>query len=125
MTKESALLHQLLDATASVSLARDAQAQAQETFTLVATVGAVLIGMPALVIALYGATAVLLIKTSNAVILLPIAVAGLLAGIVAAFLPGRRRAGKLARFTVTLAAAIVTIILLAIAGSLVNPKLDL
>jgi hypothetical protein len=120
LTEESTLLHQLLDAAASVSVARDAQAQ--ETFTLVATVGAVLVGVPAMIIALYGATAVLPLSTSNAVVLLPIAGAGLVAGVVAAFLPGRERAGKTGRFLVTLAAALTTIVLLAIAGSLVTPQ---
>ncbi|MGH3342098.1 MAG: hypothetical protein ACRDPK_04285 [Carbonactinosporaceae bacterium] len=42
LAEEATLLHLLLDAAASVSVARDAQAQ--ETFTLVATVGGVLIG---------------------------------------------------------------------------------
>jgi len=120
LTDESTLLHQLLDAAASVSVARDAQAQ--ETFTLVATVGGVLIGMPALIIALYGATPVLPINTSNAVVLLPVAAAGLVAGLLAAFLPGRERVGKIGRFSVTLIATAATIILLALAGSLVNPK---
>jgi len=82
----------------------------------------VLVGMPALIIALYGATAVLPIKLSNAVILLPIAAAGLIAGILAAFLPGRERVGKLGRFSVTLAATMATVILLAIAGSMVDPR---
>jgi hypothetical protein len=59
LTDESALLRQLLDAASSVSLARDARAQ--ETFTLVATVGGVLIGMPALIIAIDSATTVLLV----------------------------------------------------------------
>jgi hypothetical protein len=120
LTEETTLLHQLLDAAASVSVARDAQAQ--ETFTLVATVGGVLIGMPALIIALYGATAVLPINTSNAVVLLPVGAAGLVAGLLAAFLPGRERVGKIGRFSATLIATVATIILLALAGSLVNPK---
>ena len=95
LAEESTLLHQLLDAAASVSVARDAQAQ--ETFTLVATGGGVLIGIPALIIALYGATSVLPINTSNLVVLLPVAAAGLLAALLAAFLPGRQRIGKVAR----------------------------
>jgi hypothetical protein len=120
LTEETTLLHQLLDAAASVSVARDAQAQ--ETFTLVATVGGVLIGMPALIIALYGATSVLPINTSNLVVLLPVAAAGLMAGLLAAFLPGRERVGKAGRFSATLIATAATVILLASAGSLVSPK---
>lgn len=120
LTEESTLLHQLLDAAASVSVARDAQAQ--EAFTLVATVGGVLIGIPALIIALYGATSVLPINLTNAVVLVPVAAAGLLAGLLAAFLPGRERGGKIGRFAVTLVATAATLILLAMAGSMVNPK---
>jgi hypothetical protein len=120
LTEEAALLHQLLDAAASVSVARDAQAQ--ETFTLVATVGGVLIGVPALIIALYGATPVLPISTSNLVVLVPVAAAGLVAALLAAFLPGRERVGKIGRFSATLIATAATVILLASAGSLVSPK---
>jgi hypothetical protein len=120
LAEETTVMHQLLDAAASVSVARDAQAQ--ETFTLVAAVGGVLIGMPALIIALYGATAVLPINTSNALVLLPVAAAGLAAGLLAAFLPGRERVGKIGRFSATLVATVAMIILLALAGTLVNPK---
>jgi hypothetical protein len=120
LAEETTVLHQLLDAAASVSVARDAQAQ--ETFTLVATVGGVLIGMPALIITLYGAQSVLPISTSNAVVLLPVAAAGLVAGLLAAFLPGRERVGKVGRFSVTLVATAATIVLLALAGSMVTPK---
>lgn len=121
LAEETTLMHQLLDATASVSVARDAQAQ--ETFTLVAAVGGVLIGLPALIIALYDANSVLPINTTNALVLLPVAAAGLVAGFLAAFLPGRERAGKIGRFSATLVATAAIIILLAIAGSLVNPKI--
>jgi hypothetical protein len=120
LTEEAALMHQLLDATASVSAARDAQAQ--ETFTMIAAVGGVLIGMPALIIALYGATAVLPINTSNARVLLPVAATGFVAGLLAAFLPGRERVGKVWRFFATLLATAAMVILLVLAGSLVNPE---
>lgn len=120
LAEESTLLHQLLDAAASVSVARDAQAQ--ETFTLVATVGGVLIGIPALIIALYGATSVLPINTSNIIVLVPVAVSGLLAAFLAAFLPGRERIGKAGRFSMTVIATVATVVLLAAAGALVTPK---
>ncbi len=119
LTEEATLMRQLLDGTASVSAARNAQAQ--ETFTLIAAVGGVLIGMPALIIALYGATAVLPINTSNALVLLPVAATGLVAGLLAAFLPGRERVGKIGRFFATLVATAAMVILLVLAGSLVNP----
>lgn len=120
LAEETTVMHQLLDAAASVSVARDAQAQ--EMFTLVAAVGSVLIGMPALIIALYGATAVLPITASNGLVLLPVGAAGLVASLLAAFLPGRERVGKIGRFFVTLIATVTMIILLVLAGTLVNPK---
>lgn len=120
LAEEATLLHQLLDAAASVSIARDAQAQ--ETFTLVGTVGGALIGVPALIIALYSATSVLPITSSNFVVLLPVAAAGLMAALLAAFLPGRERAGKIGRFFATLIATAATVFLLASAGSLVTPS---
>lgn len=120
LAEETTVMHQLLGAAASVSVARDAKAQ--ETFTLVAAVGGALLGLPALILALYGATAVLPINTTNALVLVPIAAAGVVAGLLAAFLPGRARAGKLRRFVITVVATIAIIILLALAGSLVNPR---
>jgi len=120
LTEEAALLHHLLDAASSVSVARDAQAQ--ETFTLVATVGGVLIGLPALVIALYGATSVLPLRASNYIVLIPVAAAGLLAALLAAYLPGREREGKVRRFIATIIAVAATVVLLASAGSMVTPK---
>jgi hypothetical protein len=120
LTDESALLRQLLDAASSVSLARDARAQ--ETFTMVATVGGVLIGMPALIIALYSATAVLPLNRSNVVVLAPVAASGVIAALLAAFLPGRERVGKTGRFFATLIAVAATIILLLAAGLLVEPS---
>ncbi len=86
------------------------------------TVGGVLIGIPALIIALYGATSVLPIDTSNLVVLLPVAAAGVMAGLLAAFLPGRERVGKFGRFSATLVATAATIVLLASAGALVTPQ---
>jgi hypothetical protein len=121
LAEETTLMHQILSATTSVSVARDAQAQ--ETFTLVAAVGGALIGLPALVIALYDATAVLPIDSSNAFVLLPVAAAGVVAGLLAAFLPGRGEGiGKIRRFVATLAATLAVITLLVLAGSMVNPN---
>ena len=48
-------LHRLLEAASTISVARDAQAQ--EQFNFVATVGAVTLGLPALVLGVYGADA--------------------------------------------------------------------
>ena len=46
----------------------------------------------------------------------------IIAGGLAAFLPGRERVGKIGRFSATLIATGGMIILLLLAGSLVNPK---
>lgn len=50
---EAAQLHRLLEAASTISVARDARAQ--EQFNFVATVGAVTLGLPALVLGVYGA----------------------------------------------------------------------
>ncbi|MGH3342099.1 MAG: hypothetical protein ACRDPK_04290 [Carbonactinosporaceae bacterium] len=62
------------------------------------------------------------INTSNLVVLVPVAAAGLMAALLAAFLPGRERVGKIGRFCATLIATAATVVLLASAGSLVTPN---
>jgi len=116
---ETAVLHSLLNAASTIAVTRDARAQ--ETFNLVAAVGGLLIGVPALVLTLYGATSVLPLQWSNYYVLAPLAVGGLAASVIAAFLPGRNRAGKMRRFLATLLALLLTLLLLLVAGGLVQP----
>lgn len=115
--EETSALRGLLNATATISVTRDARAS--ETFNLVASVGGVMLGLPALVLTLYGASAVLPLS-SNYLALAPLAVAGLLAAGIAAYLPGRERSGKARRFGGALLAVLLTLLLLAGAGALVE-----
>ncbi|WP_299956330.1 hypothetical protein [uncultured Modestobacter sp.] len=118
LADEAAALRGLLSATSTMSVTRDARSS--ESFNLVASVGGIMLGLPALVLTLYGASSVLPLD-SNYVALVPLAVAGLAAAVIAAFLPGRERSGKLRRFSFALLAVVVTLLLLAGAGSLVRP----
>lgn len=120
--EETAALRGLLNATATISVTRDARAS--ETFNLVASVGGIMLGLPALVLTLYGASSVLPLSPSNYVVLIPLAVAGLAAAGIAAYLPGRDRSGKGRRFLYALLAVAVTLGLLALAGSLVTADED-
>lgn len=119
LADEAAALRGLLGATSTMSVTRDARSS--ETFNLVASVGGIMLGLPALVLTLYGASSVLPLNTSNIVVLIPLAIAGLAASVIAAFLPGRERTGKLRRFTAALSAVVLTLLLLTIAGALVHP----
>jgi Flp pilus assembly protein TadB len=78
-------------------------------------------GVPALILALYDASDILPLHTGNAVVLVPLAIGGLIAALVAALLPGRRRTGKVRRFSVALAAVLAMLVILASAGTLVTP----
>ncbi len=117
------MLHSLLNAASTIAVTREAKAQ--ETFNMVAAVGGVMFGVPALVLSLYGATAVLPLRAGNAIVILPLAVAGLGAALIAALLPGLRRTGKTRRFSVALAAVLTILIILISAGTLVVPGHDL
>lgn len=117
VVQETSLLHSLLNAASTIAVTRDARAQ--ETFNLLAGVGAVLLGLPALVVSLYGAADVLPVY-SHWRTLIPIGVSGLLASIVAARLPGRRRQ-RLSRFGITAAGTLVILMVLVCAGMLVEP----
>jgi hypothetical protein len=117
---EAPLLHSLLNAASTIAVTREAQAQ--ETFNMVAAVGGVMFGVPALILALYDASAILPLRSSNAVVLVPLGIAGLIASLVAALLPGRRRTGKIRRFSVALAAVLTMLLILITAGTLVTPE---
>lgn len=116
---ETDVLHSLLNATSTIAVTRDARAQ--ELFNLVASVGGILLGVPALVLSLYGATTILPLRFTNYVVLVPLLVGGLLAALIAAYLPGKERTGKLRRFVATLVAVLVTVLILMLAGALVTP----
>jgi hypothetical protein len=112
------VLYGLLNAASTIAVTRGSRAQ--ETFNLVACVGGLVLGVPALVLSLYGADKILpLGSASTYAVFIPLALAGLLASLVAAWLPGRERNGKTKRFLVALGAVGLTLGLLALGGQLV------
>ncbi|MEV6341893.1 hypothetical protein [Actinoplanes sp. NPDC051851] len=116
---EAPLLHSLLNAASTIAVTREAKAQ--ETFNMVAAVGGVMFGVPALILSLYDASDILPLRFENAVVLAPLAIAGLVAALIAALLPGRGRTGKIRRFSVALAAVLAMLLILISAGVLVTP----
>jgi hypothetical protein len=114
--QEAALTHSLLNAASTIAVTRDARAQ--ENFNLIATVGALLLGLPALIVALYSANSVLPLTRHNAHVLYPVALAGLAASVVAAVLPGPRVRRAL-RFLLAAAATLLIVALLGYAGHLI------
>lgn len=117
---ECPLLHSLLNAASTIAVTREAKAQ--ETFHLVAVVGGVLFGVSALILALYDASSILPLRIDNAVVVAPLAVAGLFAASLAAVLPGNARSGRGRRFAVAFAAVLIMLLVLFVSGTLVSPK---
>ncbi len=117
LSDEVDALRAVLASGSAIAVTRDAQAQ--ERFTILATVSAVALGLPALVLALYGASAFLPFDPSLAFgsfrLLYPVLVAGIMAACLAATLPGKGK--RRWRFFGTLAGVIVVFVLLAFAGS--------
>ncbi len=117
LSDEVDALRAVLASGSAIAVTRDAQAQ--EKFTILATVSAVALGLPALVLALYGASAFLPFERTLAFgsfrLLYPVLVAGILAACLAASLPGKGK--RRWRFFGTLAGVIVVFVLLAFAGS--------
>lgn len=116
LSDESEVLRGVLAAGSTIAVTRGAQAQ--EKFTVLATVSAVALGLPALVLALYGASDYLpfdqQISVASYRLLYPVLAAGLLAAGLAASLPGR--GSRQWRFARTLMGVLVVFVLLAIAG---------
>lgn len=115
LAEESVQLRGLLDAAATVASAREAEAQ--EAFTLLSGVAALGLGLPALVLTLYGADRLLPLNSpSRAVTLVPVALATALAAAVAVHrLPfGTRRR----RVVVGVAVVLLLVGLLGVAGYL-------
>jgi hypothetical protein len=88
---------------------------------MVAAVGGVMFGVPALILALYDASDILPLHVGNAVVLVPLIIGGVIAAVIAAVLPGRRKTGKVRRFAVAMTAVAVMLVILASAGTLVTP----
>lgn len=98
--------HRLLEAGSTISVARDAKAQ--EHFNFVATVGAVLLGLPSLVLAVYGAGGVETDFHSFGW-LAPLAGCGLVSLILAVALPTATRAERRKRGIWSVAGVLVSL----------------
>lgn len=116
LAEEVEALRGLLATGTTIAAARDASAQ--ENFNLVAAVSAIAIGLPALVLALYSASAFLPLQgplgLGDYQLLLPLFIAGLLAAGVAAALPASSHPRR--RFGTAMAGVIILILLLGTAG---------
>lgn len=113
--EEVLLLHSLLDAASTVSVARDAKAQ--EDFNYVAAVGGVGLGLLALVLALYSASDIVPLGRANYVrLLVPLAVAAAPAIFLAVWLR-RERKRSVRYFLSGVVAVAFALGLLAFAGS--------
>ncbi|MGY1805049.1 hypothetical protein ACI78T_17340 [Blastococcus sp. SYSU D00922] len=119
LAEETAVLHGLLTAASTIAVTRDARAQ--ENLTLIAAVGGILLGLPGLVLALYGASTVLPLSGKNSKFVVPLIVAGGLAIVIAALLPGHGRV-RAKRIFGTVLSVVVTTLLLMWAGGLVPPS---
>jgi len=118
--EETSAFGGLLTAASTIAVTRDARSQ--HTFNWVAGMGGILLGLPALILAMYGAGDLLPLGPTTYGILLPVVAAGLVALAIALFLPGMG-AGRAKRFWATLAAVLVTIALLYWAGREVPAKI--
>lgn len=116
--EEAAVLHGLLSAASTIAVTRDARSQ--ESLTLIAAVGGILLGVPGLVLALYGASSVLPLSGKNSIFVVPLVGAACLAVVIAAVLPVPGWANRVRRVGTTLLAVVVTTILLMYAGGLVS-----
>jgi hypothetical protein len=111
LTEEVDQLHRLVQASSSISAARDVRAQ--EQFNFVATIGAVVLGLPALVLAVYGARSDSELPWAW---VLPVFLCGTLACVVAWFLPGEAAVRPLRRRQ-AMAAAVVTFLLVCVTAA--------
>jgi hypothetical protein len=114
LVAEVTTLYGLLDGASTISVAREAAAQ--ETFNLLAAVAAIGLGLPALVLTLYGADAYLpLRKPSQFSLLIPVFGASMLAVVVAAAV-GRQRARPISPVVLALGLIVFVALTLIVAG---------
>ena len=114
--EEVQLLQGRLTAASTVAIARDAQAQ--ESLTLLATVGGVALGVPGIIVGLYGVSNVLPLHwdSRSAAVIAPIALASILASVLAFVTTAGGVRRRLRRAGVTLLAVLVMVAVVAVAG---------
>lgn len=117
LVEEVALLHALLSSMSTFAVAQDSEAQ--QKFNLIVTVAAAGLGLPALILSLYGAQAFLPMNTFDRAwrALLPIAATALIAsGVALHRMPGRAR---MRHYVIALLLVLALVIVLLFAGALV------
>jgi len=97
--------HRLLEAGSTISVARDAKAQ--EHFNFVATVGAVVLGLPSLVLAVYGADGAA--KLSRLTWAAPLIFCGCVSAVLAVILPTSSKRERLKRGGWALVAVLIAL----------------
>jgi hypothetical protein len=116
LAEEVALLHALLSSMSTFAVAQDSEAQ--QKFNLIVTVAAAGLGLPALILSLYGAQAFLPMNTFDRAwrALLPIAATALVAsGVALHRMPGR---AGLRHYVIALLLVLTLVIVLLFAGAL-------
>lgn len=114
--EEVAILHTLLNSMSTFAVAQDSEAQ--QKFNLIVTIAAAGLGLPALILSMYGAQAFLPIDSFDRAwrALLPIAATTLVAGGVALH---RLRTPKVRHYLITLLLVVALLGVLLLAGALV------
>jgi peptidoglycan/LPS O-acetylase OafA/YrhL len=116
LSEEAALIAGMLDAASTMAAAREGEAQ--ETFNALTAVAALGLGIPALVLAYYGADRLLPLNDwRRAGAMLPIALAAVAAGLLAQRRLPARHVNRRQKLQVVLSVASL-IVLLALAGLL-------
>jgi hypothetical protein len=112
LTEEAAVIAGLLDAAATMAAAREAEAQ--ETFNTLVAVAALGLGLPALVLTLYGTDTLVPMRTwQKALAMLPIALAAVVAGGVAAHRLPFGTARERLRLTALMVLALLVLLIIA------------
>jgi hypothetical protein len=119
LNEEIAHCETLMRLVSTVAASRDARAQ--ETFNLIAAVGGIALGLPALVLSLYGADSILPLAPSDWRVFTPLTAGAILAALVAAMLPGAGLRIRALRLLVTVTWTLIVLLVLAVAGFLVVP----
>ena len=120
LVEEIASLDNLRNLVTMVTSAREAQSQ--ETFNQLATVAGIALGLPALLLALYGADIILPLRADDWRVLIPLIGAAVLGGIVGFVLPANSFREKALRAVITGTWVLVVVGALTLAGMIVVPK---
>ncbi|WP_442279924.1 hypothetical protein [Terrabacter sp. 2YAF2] len=118
LQEEIEQFHRLMEAGSTISVAREAKAQ--EHFNLVATLAAIVIGLPSLVLAAYGAGDRM--NVQKLMWTLPLIGCAFVSLLVAVLLPGDSWSGRAKRGGLSFAAVIASLGMLAFAAWAINNR---